>query len=142
MTNIYLDIGGVLLIDATPAKHADIFIEYIVTNYNTYWLSTHCQQKEGYIPSILSRYFSEKTMKFIKQVKTATYKTNKSEAIDFSTHFLWFDDHLYKEDKQILIKYGLLDNWIEVNLRKNENQLGKFLNSFPTLIQIIKQTTK
>lgn len=46
MTNIYLDIDGVLLAnDKYPANHVHEFLEYVLTKYpdTTYWLTTHCQ---------------------------------------------------------------------------------------------------
>ncbi|MEI7838396.1 MAG: hypothetical protein WCI37_01280 [bacterium] len=55
----------------------------------------------------------------------------KTRAIDFSQPFLWFDDDLFYEEEQDLIKHDALDNWIEVDLRKDENQLLKFITSFP-----------
>ena len=71
MTNIYLDIDGVLLSDVvSKANHSDEFIKYVVTNYPTYWLTTHCRQKENYTIPLLSRFFPEETMKYIHQIKT------------------------------------------------------------------------
>ena len=140
MTNIYLDIDGVILAnDANPAKYADEFIKHIVTNHSVFWLTTHCRQKENYTIPLLSRFFSKDSMKYIKQIKPTVWDLNKTEAIDFSTPFLWFDDDLYESEKQELIKHNVLDNWIEVDLRKDENHLAKFLASFPIPIQIIKK---
>lgn len=141
MTNIYLDIDGVILpYDVNPVKHVDEFIKYVVTNYSTYWLTTHCRQKEdnNVIP-YLSRYFSGETMEFIKKIKPTEWNIIKTEAIDFSTPFLWFEDKLLEGEKQELIKHNVLDNWIEVDLRKDENHLAKFLSSFPIPIQIINK---
>ena len=138
MTNIYLDIDGVLLANDThPAKHADEFIRYVLTKYptSTFWLTTHCRQKENYTVQLLSRFFSGETMEYIKRIKPTEWNTNKTEAIDFSVPFLWFDDDLFEGEKQDLIKHGVLDNWIQVDFRKDENMLGRFLLSFPIAIQ-------
>jgi len=139
MTNIYLDIDGVLLANELhPANFSNEFIEYVVTKYPTYWLTTHCRQEENYAIELLSRFFSGKTLDYLKQIKPTKWQTNKTEAIDFSQPFLWFDDDLYEGEKRDLIKHNVLDNWIEVDLRKNENMLGKFLSSFPIPIQEVK----
>lgn len=136
--NIYLDIDGVILANEKQhARFADKFIKYIVTLYPTYWLTTHCRQRENYTIPLLSRFFPQKTINYLKQIKPTEWDVNKTEAIDFSTPFLWFDDDLYEAEKRDLIKHNVLDNWIEVNLGKNENQLGKFLASFPIPIQLI-----
>lgn len=138
--NIYLDIDGVLLAnDANSANYADEFIKYVVTHHSTFWLTTHCRQKENYTISLLSRFFSEETMKYIRQIKPTEWDLNKTEGIDFSSPFLWFDDDLFEGEKQELTKHNVLENWIEVNLRKDENQLGKFLASFPIPIELLNK---
>ena len=140
MTKIYLDIDGVILpYNTDKVKHVDEFIKYVVTNYPIYWLTTHCRHKEdnNVIP-YLSRYFSLETMEYIKKVQPTEWNILKTEAIDFSSPFLWFDDNINDGEKQELMKHNVLDNWIEVNLRKDENHLGVFLASFPIPIQLIK----
>lgn len=130
--NIYLDIDGVLLAnDVNPANHADKFIAYVVTCYPTYWLTTHCRQKVNNTIPLLSRIFSEETMKYVRQIKPTEWDINKTEGIDFTLPFLWFDDDLFEEEKQALVRHNALDNWIEIDLMKDENVLEKFLASFP-----------
>jgi hypothetical protein len=51
---------------------------------------------------------------------------------------LWFDDDLFFEERQELEKYGVLDNWIEVDLAKNQNHLQNFVLSFPLPVQTEK----
>lgn len=142
MTNIYLDIDGVLLAnELNPAKYSDEFIKYVLTKYpkSTYWLTTHCRQKENYTVQLLSRFFKGETLEFIKKIKPTEWNVLKTDAIDFSQPFLWFDDDLYDGEKQILVKHNVLDNWIEVDLRKDENHLAKFISSFPIPIQIVNK---
>jgi len=111
MTNIYLDIDGVLLAnDANPTKFSDEFIKHIVTNYSCYWLTTHCRHKENYTIELLSRFFQKETIEYLKKIKLTEWDLNKTEAIDFTTPFLWFDDDLFEGEKQDLIKHGVFDN--------------------------------
>lgn len=139
MTNIYLDIDGVLLAnDKNPARNADEFIKFVVENYPVYWLTTHCKSEDNYTIELLSRYFSEETMKYIQRIKPTEWNTWKTEAIDFSSPFLWFDDDLFEKERDELLKHNVLENWIEVDLRKNENALGTFLTSFPIPIEKIR----
>lgn len=138
MTNIYLDIDGVLLAnDQNPAKHADKFIKYVVEKFpnSTYWLTTHCRQKENYTVQLLSRFFSEDTMVYIRKIIPTEWDVLKTEAIDFSKPFLWFEDGIFPEERKALTKYNVLDNYIEVDLAKDENQLVTFLASFPIPVQ-------
>lgn len=74
----------------------------------------------------------------LKHVKPTTWDLAKTRAVDFTQPFLWFDDDLFYEEKQDLIKNGVLDNWIEVNLAKDENQLMKFITSFPIPVQTLQ----
>lgn len=128
MKNIYLDIDGVLLVnDKNPASYANKFIKHVVSNYPTYWLTTHCRNKDNYTIKLLEKFFDQETMKYIHQIKPTNWSEWKTEAIDFSSPFLWFDDDLFEEERNVLLKHNALENWIEVDLRKNENALKDFI---------------
>lgn len=130
--NIYLDIDGVLLAnEKSPSNFANEFITYVVSRYPTFWLTTHCWHGDNHTVALLSKFFPEETMRFIRQIKPTEWNMSKTDGIDFSSPFLWLDDDLYEEEKAVLIKHNVLENWIEVDLRKNENILGTFLSSFP-----------
>lgn len=132
--NIYLDIDGVLLAnDLTPAKYAPEFIKLVLTRFpdTTYWLTTHCQGDASIPVQHIGHLFDADTVTLLRKIKPTTWDLAKTRAIDFEEPFLWFDDDLFYEEKQDLLKYGVMDNWIEVNLSKNENQLNDFIVSFP-----------
>lgn len=134
MTNIYLDIDGVLLAnDLNPANHAPEFLKYVLTNFpdSTYWLTTHCQGDANVPIQHIGHLFDTETVELMKNIKPTTWDLAKTRAIDFSQPFLWFDDDLFYEEKESLIEYGLLDNWVQVDLSKNPDQLQNFINSFP-----------
>jgi len=132
--NIYLDIDGVLLVDETSkSNHSEEFIKYVVTHFpdTTYWLTARCWRYGNRTIPLLSRFFGEETMQYVRQIKPTKWYELKTEGIDFTTPFLWFDDDLFEEEKKGLIKHNVLDNWIQVDFYKDENQLQKFLTSFP-----------
>ena len=130
--NIYLDIDGVLLANEKSIAHfANEFIIYVVSRYPTYWLTTHCWHKDNHTEALLSKFFPEETMRYIMQINPTEWGESKTDGIDFSSPFLWFDDDLFEEEKTELVKHNALENWIEVNLLKNENILSTFLTSFP-----------
>jgi len=52
---------------------------------------------------------------------------------------LWFDDDLFEKERIELEKHGVLENWIEVDIRKNEDALGSFLASFPIPIEKLQE---
>jgi len=140
--NIYLDIDGVLLANEHyPAEYAPEFIKYVLTHYpdSTYWLTTHCQGDASVPIRQIGHLFDAETVELMKQIKPTTWldSANKTDAIDFTKPFLWFDDDLFIAERQALIKHKVLENWIEVDLRKDPNMLGKFLQSFPIPVELV-----
>ncbi|TSC72621.1 MAG: hypothetical protein G01um101438_338 [Parcubacteria group bacterium Gr01-1014_38] len=122
--DIYLDIDGVLLAnDKQPARHVDAFIRYVVERYQTYWLTTHCKGDTAQPLRILSRYLPSETLSLLRQVKPTNWTTLKTEAIDFSRNFLWFDDDVFEEEKTVLQRHNAFASWVEVDLAKNPDQL-------------------
>ena len=67
----------------------------------------------------------------MKMIKATDWSTAKTEAIDFTQPFLWFDDDLFPEEESVLRQNNVLENWIEVNLARNPDQLRVLLQSFP-----------
>ena len=103
MTNIYLDIDGVLLVnDNTMANHCHEFLEYVTSHFPTYWLTTHCRGDERLTHLFLTRTFPARTLEIVKKIKPTNWATNKTEGIDFSQPFLWFDDDLFLGERQEL----------------------------------------
>lgn len=133
--NIYLDIDGVLLTkDLKPANYVQEFLQYVLTNNpnSTYWLTTRCQENASRTIQDIGHLFDDKTVELMKKIKPTTWLgSTKTDAIDFNVPFLWFDDNLFLKEREVLLSHGVLDNWIEVNLRKNPNMLLLFLNDFP-----------
>jgi hypothetical protein len=66
-------------------------------------------------------------MKYIEKIKETYWEVNKTEAIDFSKPFLWFDDDLFDEEKEVLIKNNCLNSWVGIDLNEDPNQLKKYL---------------
>jgi hypothetical protein len=132
MMNIYLDIDGVILAnDKQPANFAKEFLEFVIGRYPTYWLTTHCKGDAEYTLNHISPYFDISTLTVMKKIKPTNWDMSKTEAIDFSKPFLWFDDHIFDFEKRDLIKHNALKSWVEVDLSKNPDQLRKFVRNFP-----------
>lgn len=132
--NIYLDIDGVLLAnDLNPANYADEFLRLVLTKYpdTTYWLTTHCQGDENVPIQHIGHLFDSDVVELMRMIKPTSWETSKTRAINFDEPFLWFDDDLFYEEKEDLLKHDALDNWIKVDLSANPDQLRNFINSFP-----------
>ncbi len=132
--NIYLDIDGVLLMDiGVIAPYADDFLNLVLDRYpdTTHWLTTHQWHGESNVITHLAPYLKPKTAERLHLIKDTTWDTWKTEGIDFSKPFLWFDDDLYIREREALIEHDALDNHILVNLHKDPDQLADFVRSFP-----------
>lgn len=142
--NIYLDIDGVLLTkDHLPANCSKEFIKYVITNYpnTTYWLTTHCQGDVSRPIRDIGHLFDDETVELMKQIKPTTWlhSPSKTAAIDFSKPFLWFDDNIFLSERKELIEHNALDNWIEVDLRKDPDMLQKLIQGFPLPIECLDE---
>ncbi len=137
--NIYLDIDGVLLAnDLTPANYSKEFLATVLERYpyTTHWLTTHCDGDASVPIQHIGHLFDNETIELMQKIKPTSWQTAKTRAIDFSKPFLWFDDDLFYEEKEVLAKHGALDNWIEVDLAKDPDQLAQFVTSFPLPISL------
>ncbi len=122
--NLYLDIDGVLLdykADA-PAEHAVEFIDYILEEFDCYWLTTHCQGDTAKVKEYLSEYFPEDIVRRLAAVKPTTWKSLKTEGIDFTTPFVWVDDYPFLEEMLALELNGAGESLYRVFL-ENEDEL-------------------
>ncbi|QQS26517.1 hypothetical protein IPM44_02190 [bacterium] len=122
--NIYLDVDGVLLAhNLHPANYVHEFLDFVTNNYSTYWLTTHCKGDTQHVVEYLSRILSPKTVHLLNNIKSTNWDLAKTEAIDFSRPFIWFDDYLFNFEKEELLRRNALDSWIEIDLSKNPDQL-------------------
>ena len=138
MKKLYIDIDGVLLTlkNTQRPQYAVEFIDFITSEFDCYWLTTHC--KEGNVSQLmkyLSLYYDDKTLEKLKGVKPTSWITAKTEAIDFESDFYWIDDYVFSFEKNVLEEYSKLERWIKVELN-NVNELkrvGKVLESKNTV---------
>lgn len=126
MKNIYLDIDGVLLANENyAAEHAAEFLQAVLHKYpeSTYWLTTHCEGDASVPIARLEQFFDEKTISLMHRILPTSWDVAKTEAIDFTQDFLWFDDDLYDDEREVLTANNALDKWIEVDLHNNPKHL-------------------
>jgi len=137
ITNVYLDIDGVLLLnDEQVSPFAKEFLMFILERYpeNTYWLTTHCKGDSSIPIEHVGHLFDFETRELMKKIKPTDWDVKKTDGIDFSKPFLWFDDDCFECEKKVLRENNVLDNWIEVDLRNDPNMLKRFIDDFPLSI--------
>ena len=122
--NIYLDINGVLLTkNLEPALFVNYFLNKALKKNKVYWLTTHSKsQKENPI-NYLAQFFDKETLELMKLINMPKWNVLKTEAIDFTQEFLWFDDSLLQAEEAVLKGKGKYNSWVKVDLDNNPKQL-------------------
>lgn len=133
---LYIDIDGVILGKKSPtdirislANSAAEFLKFCISNFECYWLTTHC--KDGKIQSIvdvMSRYADDGALSLISSIKPAVWNTLKTEAIDFESDFYWIDDSPMAGEIEVLKEHNAINRLIQVDTRKNCNDLKRVLS--------------
>ena len=128
---LYLDIDGVLLgrekpgsFDVRLAKHAKDFLRFSLRHFECYWLTTHC--KEGDVRGAIKwmkPYCDKEFLKLAKRVKPTTWRTLKTEAIDFTSDFYWLDNGPLQFEIDLLKEKDCLNRWINTDTWANPNGL-------------------
>ncbi len=132
MTKAYLDIDGVLLTKKQqPPDHVSEFIAYVINNYDCYWLTTHCRNGENKAMEYLRGFLSKMDLKSLENVKPTNWDTLKTEAIDFTSNFVWLEDYPFEAEKKILFQNNKEESLILVKLDRKEE--------LKSVIRILKQ---
>jgi hypothetical protein len=147
---LYLDIDGVLLgknepdsLEVVLARYAKEFLEYCLQKFDCYWLTTHCKEKDTTaLVNYLKEYADSAVIKLIKAIKPISWRTLKTEAIDFSSDFYWIDDELLQCEVEILKQNKVFDRWIEVNTRKYPDDLKRAISILKELNRNSKHKCK
>ncbi|HRN96831.1 MAG TPA: hypothetical protein PLZ58_00045 [Candidatus Saccharibacteria bacterium] len=71
----------------------------------------------------VQRATDENLRPYLQKFKPVSWSTAKTEAIDFSKPFLWFDDDCYSDERLALNEHNAFRSWIEVDLAKYPDQL-------------------
>lgn len=115
--NIYLDINGTMLgTGGEPVENLAEFLKYATENHDVYWLTTLCKNGDcSSAVEIISRVLPPEIMRYIQKIKPTSWQTLKTEAIDFSEDFRWFDDYVMDSEIEVLKKNNALNKLILKN---------------------------
>ena len=109
--NIYLDLDGVILGSRSSLEDCVEFVEYLLDHFagSLYWLTTHCNRGENHVNYALRGELPDELVdRMLDNFKETDFGDDKTNAIDFSKPFLWFDDCLTPEDKRALEEHDAL----------------------------------
>ena len=123
--NIYLDIDGVIVGTKSPREDVLSLIEYILEHYpeSTYWLTTHCKGGINRCAEWLKQngFPEELVDEMDRTIKPTNWEVMKTEAIDMSQNFVWFDDSLFETEKQTLEAHHMLGGFYQMNPKDPES---------------------
>lgn len=126
---IYLDIDGTLLQQDHTAKRGQAAAgleEFLVAlrPYDTYWLTTHCTDGDPTrAREIMKRVLPDALHPDIDRIKGTVWNHLKTEALDWSSDFIWFDDNIFASEWEVLAQGREQQSAIQVDLRNNPEQL-------------------
>ncbi|MDP2630272.1 MAG: hypothetical protein Q8P56_02595 [Candidatus Uhrbacteria bacterium] len=131
MRTTVLTMGSTLLIvHGQPVAHAVEFLKEITAKHVCYWLTTHCRGGENRAPEYLLSMMSFEAREYIDKILPTDWNARKTDAIDFSQDFRWFDDYAMEAEKEILRKNNCFDKFIRVDLKNNPDQLKNLTEVF------------
>ena len=127
--NIYLDIDGTLIHEdlterlGKPVNGLPEFLQAI-QHHNLFWLSTHCREGDPARPIEIMKRVTDKSLHpIIESIRGTVWDTAKTQGIDWSQNFIWFDDTISEFEWSKLEQATENQQVIEMNLRDNPNQL-------------------
>jgi len=112
--NIYLDVDGVLLDRiGCAAPNLEEFLRQNVTG-NTYWLTTRAKGDPTQLTVLFQPLVAPDIFELIKTIKPTTWHTSKTEAIDFTQPFIWYDDNPLVFELDDLKRHGVEPSLIRI----------------------------
>ncbi len=109
--NYYLDVDGTIINkDHQEASELNGFLKYLFNTEEVYWLTTHCRYEDtSSVLSYIKPFLNPENYDLTKNIFPTIWNTLKTEAINFSQPFYWFDDYLLKVEKRILLEKRCLE---------------------------------
>jgi len=95
MIKAYLDVDGVILDKyVNPSQCLHEFIKHVTENYICYWLTSHVTDgKTEHLWEYLRRNgVPKETLVLMESIKGTSWDMIKTDGIDFSGPFIWFED--------------------------------------------------
>ena len=125
---IYLDIDGTMIhedLTENYGKPAAGLAEFLIAlrPYDTYWLTTHCTEGDpANARRIMKAVLPGSLHADIDRIKPTTWTTMKTEALDWNSDFIWFDNDILAAEWEALTQCQENQSEVEVDLRTNPQQ--------------------
>tara|TARA_B100000508_G_C11432062_1_gene263963 strand:+ start:674 stop:1087 length:414 start_codon:yes stop_codon:yes gene_type:complete len=131
---IYLDVDGTLIHEELTEKNGQAaagLADFIVAlrPYDVYWLTTRCTNGDATNPrQALKMVLPEEFHGDVDRIKPTVWQELKTNALDFDSDFIWFDNEIYDSEYKVLEKCNENQMVIEVDLRNNPKQLLEIIS--------------
>lgn len=111
-TKLYIDINGTLINKKRQcaSKHVEEFVDFVLSNYDCYWLSPECCYPIEETKIYLSNFFSASVVNKLTAIKQTFWNTSKTEAINFNEDFIWLDSYIFGYENEILKRNNKTQN--------------------------------
>lgn len=126
---VYLDIDGTMIhedLTENCGKPAEGLLEFLeaLRPHKTYWLTTHCPDgNPERAREIMKRVVPEEYYSDIDRIKPTEWRDLKTNALDFNSDFIWFDDCIFDAEWKVLEKCSENQSVVQVDLRNNPAHL-------------------
>jgi len=92
--------------------------------YDTYWLTTHCMNgNPENAQALMKQKVSKEISGDIDRIQPTTWCILKTEALDFKSDFIWFDNEVTAEELKVLDGCRNGQSQVQVDLKTNPEQL-------------------
>ena len=132
---VYLDIDGTLIHEelgpsfGKPANGLEGFLTAL-SHFDVYWLTTHCMEGDPTrAQKLIKQHTGADLHEFVEVIKPTTWSRNKTEALDLSDNFIWFDNDVFAGEHEALAHLREGQEFVKVNLANNPYQLMELTES-------------
>lgn len=140
MTNLYIDVDGVLLGKDDPAspqvtfaRHAHDFLTFALAHFDCYWLTSHCKGDAQRLVGYLGRFADSDVAGLLGQIRPTNWDTLKTEAVQGD--FYWLDDSPLQAELNWLRERNLIDRWLHVDVCQHPDDLLRAMGILRTAIE-------
>ncbi len=131
MLNVYLDVDGVLRGCASPVEDIEEFLWFCLQNCYCYWLTSYCRGGANFAVQKIGGISQKLRFELEARVQPTDWHFSKSEAIDYSEPFVWFDDnapmHMLAELKDYGANASKNFYWVNSSDSESAKKMLEFL---------------
>ncbi|NTW15259.1 MAG: hypothetical protein HGA38_02690 [Candidatus Moranbacteria bacterium] len=124
MKKLYLDVDGVVLTKCgEPALHLMEFLRSATERFDCHWLTSRCQGDARRVVDDLIGIVPDEALPYLSELKPTSWRVWKTEAIDFSSDFVWLDDYAFDGERAMLAEHGAAERLVLIDLTENPDRL-------------------